>query len=72
MLDEFYNQAAGKRFEKYGEFPIIDKIAAKYSYSHDQVFNLSWREVFTMVALGREEAYVENLANEMKRNSENN
>ena len=56
--------------EKYGEFVLIDSIAQKYGYTHDQVFNLSWREVFTMVALGREQAYIENRATELKRQAD--
>ncbi len=52
--------------DKYGEFALIDTIASKYSYTHDQVFNLSWREAFTIIALGRERAYIEARVQELK------
>ncbi|GAG36376.1 unnamed protein product [marine sediment metagenome] len=58
--------------KKYGEFAMLDSLAIKYNYTHDQVFNLSWREAYTMMALGREQLYIETKASEMKRESEKN
>jgi len=62
---------AGDRLNKYGEFIIIDKIAKEYGYSHDDVFNLSWREVYTIVALSREQAYIEAKATRLKSDNDN-
>lgn len=58
--------------QKYGEFVIIDNLAIRYNYTHDQVFDLSWREAYTMIALGREQQYIESRASEMKREHEKN
>ena len=55
---------------KYGEFAMLDKIAKEYGYSHDQVFNLSWREAYTITALNAERSYIEAKAGEMKREHE--
>jgi len=68
--DHFWKIYAGDRMDKYGEFVLIDKIAKHYSYTHEQVFNLSWREAYTIIALNREQAYIEHKATEAKRESE--
>lgn len=57
---------------KYGEFAMIDKIAKDYAYTHDEVFDLSWREVFTIIALNSERAYIEARAGKLKREAEKN
>ncbi len=49
----------GERLIKYGEFAYIDLLAITYSYTHDQVFNLSWSEAMTMLAYNKEKDYVE-------------
>ena len=56
--------------EKYGEFPVIDKLASDYGYKHAEVFEMSWRDVYTIVALNREQNYIEYKATELKRESE--
>ena len=56
--------------DKYGEFVIVDSLAKTYGYTHDQVFDLSWREAFTMVALNREQQYIESRAAELKRQAD--
>ena len=61
--------AAGDRFKKYGEFVIIDSLAKQYSYSHEDVFKLSWGECMNLVAYNREYSYVENKAREYSRKS---
>ena len=58
--------------KKYGEFAMLDKIAKDYNYTHDQVFDLSWREVITILALNNERAYIESRAGKMKRDHEKN
>ena len=70
LLDHYYKLASGDRFKKYGEFMLLDRIARDYRYSHDEVFNLSWREAYTIHALGLERNYVESKAGEMKRRHE--
>lgn len=71
-MQVFWEVAAGDRMKKYKEFPLIDSLARTYSYTHEQAFNLSWREAYTMIALNREQAYIEHVASEMKRKSEEN
>jgi len=56
--------------DKYGEFIIIDKLAKDYGYTHDEAFNLSWRQAYTIIALNREQAYIEYKSAELKRESE--
>jgi len=58
--------------DKYGEFVLVDSLALKYGYTHEQVFNLSWREAFTMLALGREQQYIEARASDLKRQADKN
>ena len=53
--------------KKYGEFILVDSLAKTYNYTHDEVFNLSWREAYTMIALNREQKYIDAKAGEMKR-----
>jgi len=53
--------------KKYGEFVLIDSLAKTYNYTHDQAFDLSWREAYTMLALNREQKYIEAKAGEIKR-----
>ncbi len=68
--DHFWKLVAGQRMEKYGEFVFIDRIAKEYKYTHDQVFNMSWREVYTILALNREQGYIEHKVDELKREHE--
>lgn len=58
--------------KKYGEFVLIDHLATKYNYTHQDAFELSWRTAYTIAALGREQAYVESVATEMKRKADQN
>ena len=51
-----YNMIAGDSLEKYGEFVIIDTICLNYNYTHEQVFNLSWSEVMTIIALNKDKS----------------
>ena len=44
---------------KFGEFTLIDTMCLNYNYTHEQAFNLSWSEFMTIIALGREKAYIE-------------
>jgi len=62
--------AADGRLDKYGDFALIDMIARNYTYTHNQVAELSWREVMNITALSRERAYVEAKTYEIKRSSE--
>jgi len=48
----------------------VDKIAKDYGYTHEQVFNLSYREAYTIIALNREQFYIEQKTSELKRESE--
>ena len=41
---------------------LIDSIAEKYNYTHDDVFMLSWGEVMTMISYNREKAYINHQA----------
>lgn len=66
MLDHYYKVVAGDRLEKYGEFPLIDKLAKEYNYTHEQAYNLPWRVAYTIMALGRETSYIENEASRQK------
>ena len=50
---------AGDSLEKYGEFVIIDTICLNYNYTHEQVFNLSWSEVMTIIALNKDKSYID-------------
>jgi len=59
--------AAGKRFDKYGEFALVDSLAKTYNYTHEQVFKLSWTEAMTMIAYNREYNYVDAKAREFSR-----
>ncbi len=68
--DHFWRVVAGDRMVKYGEFVIIDRIAGNYNYKHAEVFEMSWRDVYTIMALNREQAYIEYKATELKRESE--
>ena len=70
MADHFYELVAGDRMDKYGEFAMLDKIAKIYGYTHEQVFNLSWREAYTIHALNKEQQYIELKAGELKRKHE--
>lgn len=63
---------AGSRMDKYGEFPIVNKLAKEYAYTHDQVFNLSWREAYTILALDKEQRYIEYMATNMKSEANKN
>ncbi len=56
--------------KKYGEFTLVDRIAKEYNYTHDQVFDLSWREAYTIIALGNERQYIESRAMALKQQSE--
>lgn len=58
--------------DKYKEFPMIDTLARNYGYTHAEAFNLSWREAYTIIALNRETAYIEAMAQEMKRKADGN
>ncbi len=51
---------------------LIDKIAKDYNYTHDEVFDLTWREAYTIHALTLERNYVESRAGELKREHEKN
>ena len=66
-MDGFWSIAGGDRLKKYGEWVLVDKIARTYSYSHDEVFALSWTEALTIIAYNRESNYVEHKTNEIKR-----
>jgi len=50
---------AGDSLDKYGEFVIIDTICLNYNYTHEQVFNLSWSEVMTIIALNKDKSYID-------------
>ena len=54
-----YNMIAGDSLEKYGEFVIIDTICLNYNYTHEQLFNLSWSEVMTIIALNKDKSYID-------------
>ena len=54
-----YKTIAGDRMSKYGEFVIIDTICLNYNYTHEQVFNLSWSEVMTIIALNKDKSYID-------------
>ena len=56
--------------DKYGEFVLIDKLARDYAYTHDEAFDLSWRQAYTIICLGREQSYIEYKSSELKRESE--
>jgi len=71
-LSHYYQLVAGDRFKKYGEFMLLDRIAKDYNYTHDEVFDLSWREAYTIHALTLERNYVEGRASQMKRTHESN
>ena len=49
---------------------LLDRIAKDYGYTHDQVFDLSWREAYTIHALNLERNYIEIKSGEMKRDHE--
>jgi len=56
--------------QQFGEFVHIDRLALDYNYTHDQVFNLSWSEVMTIIVLGRRRATVEQRFYDIKRAAE--
>ena len=62
-----WEMVSGKRFDKYGEFTLIDSLCKLYNYTHEQVFKLSWSEAMTMIAYNREYAYVDYVARENMR-----
>jgi len=66
-MESFWDIAGGDKLKKYGEWILIDKIARTYSYSHDEVFALSWTEAMTIIAYNKESNYIEHKANEYKR-----
>lgn len=51
---------------------MLDKIAQDYAYTHDQVFKLSWREAYTIHALGLERNYIESKATKLKQEHDKN
>jgi hypothetical protein len=63
----FWDLAGGDRLNKYGNFAQIDAVAKQYSYTHEQVFWLSWHEVMNIISFNRESMYVELTAQEIKR-----
>jgi hypothetical protein len=58
---------AGDKLNKYGDFTIVNKLAKDYNYTHEDAFNLSWRVAFTILALDKEQLYIETRAAEMAR-----
>lgn len=56
---------ADNRLDKYGEWALIDSIAMQYSYTHDEVFALSWGEAMTIIAYNRERAYINHATDNM-------
>lgn len=51
---------------------MLDKIAKDYGYTHDQVFNLSWREAYTIHALNLERNYIDAKVSELKTEHDKN
>jgi len=52
---------SSKRLDKYGEFYLLDQMVRMYpAYTHEGIFRLSVREVYTMKLLTMENAYLEN------------
>ena len=66
----YWNAAAGDKFDKFGNFGILNKLAKDYNYTHAEVFDLSWRLAYTIMAYDKTQNYVEYTATKNKSDDE--
>ena len=66
-FDHHWKMAENGELTKYGDFVYIDTVCGAYNYTHDQVFNLSWSEVMTIITLGKEKNFIESEAHKTYR-----
>jgi hypothetical protein len=67
----YHKAAAGDKFDKFGEFGIVNRIAKDYGYTHAEVFDLSWRLAYTIMSYDKTQSYVEFTATKNKSDDEN-
>ena len=65
--DRHWSAAEDGQLAPFGEFTIVDSIAREYIYTHDQVTELSWSEVMTIIVLRKKRAAIETRAQETYR-----
>lgn len=66
--ENYAKQADSEKYMKpHGDFVTIDTLVKTYpAYNHDDVFNLTVSEVYSMTLLNRQQAYISSRANEIR------
>ena len=67
-MNSFFEMAGSKRFDKWGDFVLIDQLCKSYpQYTHDDIWEMEVIFVNNLILLNRESGYVNSKTQEIQR-----
>ena len=51
----------------YGEFNVLNNLVKEYGFTHDEVFIMSVKDVYTLIDIGKRQDYIQSKVQEGKR-----